>query len=83
MGGFKCFITPTSFFPIQEIISRIKISYGNNLAYAVIYLKRGKSLKKLDLTIPGYILLGRFSEVIMILDQELLNWGFISNPTMI
>lgn len=58
MGGFKCFITPTSFFPIQEIISRIKISYGNNLAYAVIYLKRVKSLKKLDLTISGYILLG-------------------------
>lgn len=58
MGVFKGIITPTYFFPIKEIISRIRISYGNNLAYTVICLKRSKSLKKLDLTIPGYILLG-------------------------
>ena len=58
MGVFKGIITPTYFFPIKEIISRIRISYGNNLAYTVICLKRSKSLKKLDLTLPGYILLG-------------------------
>lgn len=58
MGVFKGIITPTCFFPIKEIISRIRISYGSNLAYTVICLKGSKSFKKLDLTIPGYILLG-------------------------